>query len=67
MENKQPFGVKSGAEDKVEGASKNLSGKVKEGVGKAIGSYRLESKGDSEQLEGNAQKKVGEVKKEFGK
>jgi len=67
MENKQSFGVKSGTEDKVEGAAKNLSGKVKEGVGKAIGSHHLEAKGDSEQLEGQAQRKVGEVKKAFGK
>jgi uncharacterized protein YjbJ (UPF0337 family) len=67
MQNKQTADVKSGTEDKVEGASKNLSGKVKEGVGKAIGSHHLEAKGDSEQLEGQAQKKVGEVKKAFGK
>jgi uncharacterized protein YjbJ (UPF0337 family) len=67
MENKQSFGVKSGTEDKVEGASKNLSGKVREGVGKAIGSHRLEAEGVSEQLDGDAQKKVGAVKKAFGK
>jgi len=67
MENKRSFGVKSGTEDKVEGASKNISGKVKEGVGKVIGSRHLEAKGDAEQLEGHAQEKVGEAKKAFGK
>ena len=66
MENKCLFRGESGTEDKAEGIANNLSGKVKEGVGKAIGNRHLEAKGDSEQLEGQAQKKVGEVKKAFG-
>jgi uncharacterized protein YjbJ (UPF0337 family) len=66
MESKHSFGGKSGTEDKAEGAAKNLSGKVKEGVGNGIGSHHLEAKGDSEQLEGQAQKKVGDTKKAFG-
>ena len=59
--------MKSGIQDKIEGTARNLVGKVKEGVGEALGNPRLEAEGDSDQVGGNAQKKVGEIKKVFGK
>jgi len=59
--------VKSGTHDEIEGTIKSLGGKLEEGIGKAVGSPRLESRGDSDHLEGKAQKKIGEIKKVFGK
>jgi uncharacterized protein YjbJ (UPF0337 family) len=63
----QSIDVKSGTQDKIEGTAKNLAGKVKAGAGKALGNPRLEAQGDSDQVEGNDQKKVGEIKKVFGR
>ena len=59
--------VKSGTHDEIEGTIKSLGGKLEEGVGKVVGSPRLESKGDSDHFEGKAQKKIGEIKKVFAK
>jgi uncharacterized protein YjbJ (UPF0337 family) len=59
--------MKSGTQDKIEGTAKNLAGKVKEGAGMVLGNPRLEAKGDCDQIEGNVQKKVGEIKTVFGK
>ena len=58
--------MKSGTQDKIEGTAKNLAGRVKEGAGKALGNPRLEAQGDCDQVKGNAQKKVGKIKKAFG-
>ena len=58
--------MKSSTQDKIEGSAKTLAGKIKEEAGKAVGNPRLEAKGDCDQIEGNAQKKVGEIKKVFG-
>ena len=41
--------------------------KAAEAAGKAVGNRRLEAQGDCDQIEGNVQKKVGEIKKVFGK
>lgn len=59
--------MKSSTKDKVEGTGKDVSGKVKEGVGHATGNRRLEGEGKADQAEGKAQKKVGDVKKVFDK
>lgn len=59
--------MKSSNQDKAEGAAKNLKGKLKEGVGKAVGNERLQAEGEVEQAEGKIQKKTGDVKKVFGK
>jgi uncharacterized protein YjbJ (UPF0337 family) len=67
MKNEPSFEVKSATQDKIEGTSKNLTGKIKEATGKAVGNPRLEAQGDVDQIEGQAQKKVGEIKKAFGK
>ncbi len=58
--------MKSGTRDKIEGTAKALAGRIKEGAGKAIGNPRLEAQGDRDQVAGNVQKKVGEIKKVFG-
>ena len=67
MNKEQPAYAKSGTQNKVEGTARNLAGKVEEGLGKAIGNPRLEKQGKADQLAGNAQKKVGQIKKLFGK
>jgi uncharacterized protein YjbJ (UPF0337 family) len=67
MQKEQSVDVKSGTQDKIEGTAKILAGKIKEEAGKAVGNPRLEAQGDCDQVEGNAQKKVGEIKKVFGK
>jgi uncharacterized protein YjbJ (UPF0337 family) len=54
-------------QDKIGGSAKTLAGKIKEHAAKAVGNPRLEAKGDCDQIEGNAQKKVGEIKKVLGK
>lgn len=48
--------------DRVEGAAKNLKGKVKEGVGKVTGDAKLKSEGKADQVEGKVQNAVGGVK-----
>jgi uncharacterized protein YjbJ (UPF0337 family) len=59
--------MNSSAKDKVMGTAKVAVGNVKEQAGKATGNPDLQDEGTAERLEGNVQKKVGEVKKVFGK
>lgn len=59
--------MKSSNQDKVEGTGKDIKGKIKEGVGKAVGNERLQAEGQVDQAEGAVQKKAGDVKKVFGK
>lgn len=59
--------MKTSNQDKVEGAGKDLKGKIKAGVGEATGDRRLRNEGRADQAEGKVQKKVGDVKKVFGK
>ena len=59
--------MKSSNQDKTEGTAKDIKGKVKEGVGKAFGDKSLEAEGNGDQAKGAVQKKVGDVKKVFGK
>jgi uncharacterized protein YjbJ (UPF0337 family) len=65
MQTNQPVEMKSGTQDKIEGAVKTLAGKIKEGAGKAVGNPRLEAQGLADQHEGKVQKKVGEIKQVF--
>ena len=37
-------------EDRVEGAAKNIGGKIKEGVGKAVGDEKLRREGQLDQV-----------------
>jgi uncharacterized protein YjbJ (UPF0337 family) len=48
--------------DRVEGSSKNLGGKLKEGLGSLLGDAKLESEGKADQTEGRAQNAVGSAK-----
>ena len=59
--------MNSSARDKLKGTAKEAAGRVKEGVGRATGNPDLQDKGTAEKLVGKAQKKVGDVKKVFGK
>ncbi|WP_122464863.1 MULTISPECIES: CsbD family protein [Brevundimonas] len=48
--------------DRVEGAAKNIGGKIKEGVGNVTGDEKLKAEGKAEQVEGKVQNTVGGVK-----
>jgi uncharacterized protein YjbJ (UPF0337 family) len=66
MKKEQSFDTKSGTQDEIEGATIKLAGKVKEAAGKALGNPRLEAQGAIDQIQGGAQKKVGEIKRVLG-
>lgn len=48
--------------DRIEGAAKNMGGKVKEGLGKATGDEKMKAEGRADQVEGKVQNTVGGVK-----
>jgi uncharacterized protein YjbJ (UPF0337 family) len=48
--------------DQVKGSIKTAAGKVQEKTGRAIGSTEQELKGLSKQVDGKAQKAVGDIK-----
>lgn len=48
--------------DRIIGAAKDVAGKVKEGVGSAIGNKKLEAEGLVEQAEGKVQGSFGKAK-----
>ena len=48
--------------DRVEGAAKNIGGKIKEAAGKVTGDEKLKAEGRAEQVEGKVQNAVGGVK-----
>ena len=48
--------------DRVEGAAKNMGGKIKEGVGKATGDEKLRREGQVDQVKGRAENAVGGAK-----
>jgi uncharacterized protein YjbJ (UPF0337 family) len=58
--------MKSSTHDKAEGTAKNIAGRVKEVTGKVIGNPRLQADGKGEKVEGQIQKKVGEIEKVLG-
>jgi uncharacterized protein YjbJ (UPF0337 family) len=59
--------MKSSTHDKVKGTAKEAVGKVKEETGKAIGNQKLRDHGTAEKVAGKVERKVGDVKKVFGK
>jgi uncharacterized protein YjbJ (UPF0337 family) len=59
--------MNSSTTDKVKGTAKQAVGAVKEATGKATGNPNLQDRGTAEKAVGKAQKKVGDVKKVFGK
>jgi uncharacterized protein YjbJ (UPF0337 family) len=48
--------------DRVEGATKNLGGKVKEAAGKVTGDEKLKREGQADQVAGKVQNTVGGLK-----
>ncbi|SDR73523.1 CsbD family protein [Opitutus sp. GAS368] len=58
--------MKSSNQDKAEGTVKNITGGIKEAVGKAVGNPRLEAEGKADKIEGQVQKKIGEIKQVLG-
>jgi uncharacterized protein YjbJ (UPF0337 family) len=59
--------MRSSTKDKIKGTVREARGKVKEESGKAIGNPNLRDRGTGEKVAGKVQKKVGDVKKVFGK
>jgi uncharacterized protein YjbJ (UPF0337 family) len=49
-------------EDRVEGAAKNLGGKVKEGIGKVVGDEKLRREGQVDQVKGRTENAIGGIK-----
>ena len=48
--------------DRVEGAAKNVGGKIKEAAGKVSGDEKLKREGQADQVAGKVQNVVGGVK-----
>jgi uncharacterized protein YjbJ (UPF0337 family) len=57
--------MKSSTQDKVEGNARQLSGKIKEVAGRTTNNPGLQARGQNEQIDGQVQKKVGDIKKVF--
>ncbi|HZH53444.1 MAG TPA: CsbD family protein [Microvirga sp.] len=49
-------------DDRVEGSAKNIKGRLKEGVGKALGDSKMETEGKMDKAEGKIQNTVGGMK-----
>lgn len=52
----------SGTGDKIKGYANEAVGNLKQGVGKLVGSEKLQAEGAAQELKGEAQKAVGTVK-----
>ncbi len=52
-------------EDRVEGAARNVGGKIKEGIGRAVGDKKLETDGKADQAAGKVQNTIGGIKDAF--
>jgi uncharacterized protein YjbJ (UPF0337 family) len=59
--------MKSSTKDKIKGSVNQAKGAIKEKAGQASGDADLRDRGTAEKLGGTIQKKVGDVKKVFGK
>jgi len=57
--------MKSSATDKVEGNLHEAVGKAKETLGSLTNDPKLEAEGQSENLDGKIQKKIGQIKEVF--
>ncbi len=49
-------------QDRIEGAAKNIGGKIKEAAGKLTGDEKLKAEGRADQVEGKVQNTVGGIK-----
>ena len=54
--------MSSSTENKVTGKTNEVIGNVKQGVGKAVGSEKLEAEGKIQEIKGKGQQAVGAVK-----
>ena len=59
--------MKTSTKDKIKGSAKEAAGKVKETAGRTTGNRDMEDRGTAEKAGGKIQKKVGDIKKVFGK
>jgi uncharacterized protein YjbJ (UPF0337 family) len=59
--------MKSSTKDRIKGNVSQIKGGIKEKAGKASGDEDLQDRGTAEKVGGTIQKKVGDVKKVFGK
>jgi uncharacterized protein YjbJ (UPF0337 family) len=48
--------------DRTEGSVKNMKGRLKEGVGKALGDSKMETEGKMDKTEGKIQNMIGGIK-----
>ncbi len=48
--------------DQVTGVAKDIAGQIQEGAGKLVGSEEQQAKGLNKQVEGKAEKALGDVK-----
>lgn len=48
--------------DRAKGSMKNVKGRMKEGLGKAVGDTKMETEGRMDQAEGKVQNTVGGIK-----
>ena len=49
-------------DDRVKGAAQNVKGKIKEGLGHAVGDEKLKAEGRADQVAGKIRNAVGGVK-----
>jgi uncharacterized protein YjbJ (UPF0337 family) len=59
--------MKSSTKDRAKGRVKEVAGKVKEKAGRATRDPNLQDRGTAEKVGGKVQRKVGEIKKVFGR
>lgn len=59
--------MKSSTKDRIKGNVSEIKGAIKERAGKASGDDDLQDRGTAGKVGGTIQKKVGDVKKVFGK
>lgn len=49
-------------DDRVKGSAQNIKGKVKEGIGRAVGDSKMETEGKGDQVAGKVKNAVGGIK-----
>ena len=59
--------MKSSTKDKIRGGINEAKGKVKEETGKVSGNRDLRDRGTAEKTGGKIQRKIGHIKKVFGR
>ena len=59
--------MKTSTKDQIKGAAKETKGEMKQQAGKAMNRPDIEDEGRQDEAGGKVQKKVGEIKKVFGR